>query len=92
MANAEQRGRDAILREIAELPSPWPNEDIIAYDPDGQVETSVHCRWCRYHQIVSVAADVWEANKPPTYTHPDNGCLWPRALKAQSSTTGEKQV
>ena len=66
IAAAEARGRDAVLREVAKLPSP-----IVHDYPDWN-----RCEWCGV-QILKT-----QSNTKKGTGHPDTDCLWPRALAA----------
>lgn len=69
---AEKRGQQAILREIAKLPSPIECDSHI-----GTKWTPYwYCRWCDVEWDASVDMD---AKMEP---HPESDCLWSRALRA----------
>lgn len=68
LAQAREQ-RDAVLRDVAKLPSPV--EFGYRFSQQG---TRHNCHWCKaeWHGVVSVTP------------HPDNGCLWALATLAAS--------
>ena len=68
IAAAEQRGREEVLREVARHPSPV----VVLLS-----QRIVYCNWCSW-------TEDCHAREPHSVPkHPDNGCLWPRAVAAQ---------
>lgn len=79
-------GERRILREVAELPSPWRTHGEgtamfhvgSSVPVQGSVSTTMfgRCDWCGVQASRGDGVAV---------SHPDNGCLWPRAIRAKES-------
>lgn len=75
---AEAKGRADILKRVAELPSPVKRVPHVMIEEDGggvtQMGWNSHCQWCSVQ---------WPGHYEDIFPHPDNGCIWPEALKAK---------
>lgn len=75
-----------LMAKVRALPNPWKDDNVIAYDPDGDVEIALYCLWCRYSDRRTIPANEFELLKPIHFEHPDNGCL---ALLRSAETGGQ---
>lgn len=71
-----QQGRDEVLAEVAQLPSPVDSDMREGDAETNYAKFNQWCSWCHSHWV-TVTTFYNEQLQP----HPDNGCLWVRAQK-----------